>query len=373
MRLQRMSRKKIALILALVLAPVLYFGLSVNQAGKSPVSNAQAVAAVNAQANLLPPAMIALPKENKNEPKQLNGTKLAEPNASLSTIERIRALQEKTDMHRAMLNDYDEFKRYPSNNQRILETKSDPLIKNYAIDERTTISEDKTNSLTIWSDKKYYIRGDRVTVSAYISDEKGVRIPGNIAAQLIFDETKSVHTLEFQDQDQDAIYELSFIADEVNDHELLAGIYKVLIVSDTSELLDSVAFVLADPEAKFTGNYRDSLTPAGDLMVEAEVDVTSADRFYFQASLYTELGDPIGGNQMTLNLNKGKTWVPFKFYGLMMRDSNVDGPYLLKNIALARVTMPMQRAPLIHPGYFTEPYSLSTFSNVRYEEVVGLK
>ena len=75
---------------------------------------------------------------------------------------------------------------------------------------------------------------------------------------------------------------------------------------------------------------------------------------------------------MTLNLEKGKSWVPFKFYGLMMRDSNVDGPYLLKNISLARVTMPMQRAPLIHPGYFTEHYTLSKFSNVRYEEVVGL-
>jgi len=368
-----MSPKKISLLLVFVLAPVLYFGLSAKQQGKSPISNAQAVAAVNAQTNLLPPAMISLPKENKNKPNQSIYTQLSEPNASLSTIERIRALQEKTDMHHAMLKDHDEFKRYPSNNQRIQEADNDPLIKNYAIDERTTISDDKTNSLTIWSDKKYYLRGDRVTVRAYVSDEKGVRVPSNITAQLIFDETKNIQVLDFQDPDQDAIYELSFIADEMNEHELLAGIYKVLIVSDASKLLDSVAFVLADPEAKFTGNYRDTLTPEGDLMVEAEVEVTIADRFYFQASLYTELGDPIGGNQMTMNLNKGKAWVPFKFYGLMMRDSNVDGPYLLKNIALARVTMPMQRAPLIHPGYFTEHYTLSKFSNVRYEEVVGFK
>ena len=216
------------------------------------------------------------------------------------------------------------------------------------------------------------MRGDLVTVNAYVSDEKGTRIRSNMAAQLIFDETQSVQALEFQDKDQDGIYELSFIADEINEKALLAGIYKVLIVSDTSELLDSIAFVLADPEAKFTGHYRDSLTPEGDLMVEAEVDVSRADRFYFQASLYTELGDPIGGNQMTLNLKKGKSWVPFKFYGLMIRDSNVEGPYLLKNISLARVTMPMQRAPLIHPGYFTEHYALSKFSNVRYEELAGL-
>jgi len=368
-----MLRKKIPLIFVFFLTPILYFGLNASQEGKPKINNAQAVAVVNAQTKLLPPAMIALPKANKNTTAQPIQTQLSEPDASLSTIERIRALQDQTDMHHAMLKDHDEFKRYPSNNQRIQKADSDPLIKNYAIDERTTISDDKTNALTIWSDKKYYVRGDRVTVNAYVSDEKGTRIPSNITAQLIFDETQSVQVLDFQDPDQDAIYELSFIADEMNKQALLAGIYKVLIVSDTSELLDSVAFVLADPEATFTGNYRDSLTPQGDLMVEAEIEVTSADRFYFQASLYTELGDPIGGNQMTLNLNKGKAWVPFKFYGLMMRDSNVDGPYLLKNISLARVTMPMQRAPLIHPGYLTEHYSLTKFSNVRYEELVGLK
>ena len=365
-----MSRNKISLIIVLVLAPVLYFGLVASQEGSSATNNAHAVTAVNTQTKLLPPAMIALPQAAK---KNTVHTKLSEPNTSLSTIERIRALQDQTDMHRAMLKDHDEFKRYPGNNQRILEVDSDPLIKNYAIDERTTVSDDKTSALTIWSDKKYYLRGDRVTVSAYISDEKGTRIPSNITAQLIFDETQSIQMLDFQDQNKDAIYESSFIADEMNEQALLAGIYKVLIVSDASELLDSVAFVLADPEAKFTGNYRDAITSGGDLMVEAEVDVSSADRFYFQASLYTELGDPIGGNQMTLNLDKGKSWVPFKFYGLMMHDSNVDGPYLLKNIALARVTMPMQRAPLTHPRYFTDEYSLSKFSNVRYEEVVGLK
>jgi hypothetical protein len=365
-----MSRKKIALALVLLLAPVLYFGLNAGQEGLSSTNNAQAEAAVNSQTSLLPPAMIVLPQATK---KNYSQTTLSEPNVSLSKIDRIRALQDQTDMHRAMLKDHDEFKRYPSNNQRIKKVDSDPLIKNYAIDERTTISDDKTNSLTIWSDKKYYIRGDIVTVSAYVSDEKGMRILSNISAQLIFDETKNIQVMDFQDLDHDAVYELSFKADEINEQALLAGIYKVLVVSDASDLLDAVVFVLADPEATFTGNYRDALTPEGDLLVEAEVVVTSADRFYFQASLYTELGDPIGGNQMTLNLNKGKAWVPFKFYGLMMRDANTDGPYLLKNIALARVTMPMQRAPLIHPGYFTEHYAMSKFSNVRYEELVGLQ
>jgi len=369
-----MSRKKIALVLVLVLAPVLYFGLSASNDTPDNFMNAeQAVAAVNVQTRLMPPAMIALPASNKQAQVSLSTNADVAPEEPMSTIERIRAIQDKTEMHQALLKDYDQFKRYPENNQRIHQTEQDPLIKGYAIDERTTVSEDKTAALTVWSDQKYYLRGDLVTVQAYITNDKGTRIPSNYAAQLIFDESKSIQQLELQDKDGDSIYETSFIADQVNEKDLLAGIYKVLIMSDTSELIDSVAFVLADPEATFTGNYRDSLTSDGSLKIEAEVEVTSKDRFYFQASLYTELGDPIGGNQMTLNLDKGKSWVPFEFYGLMMHDSKVGGPYLLKNLSLARVTMPMQRAPLIHPNYYTQPYELSVFSNQKYADVASLK
>jgi len=369
-----MSRKKIALVLVLVLAPVLYFSLlGSNDTSDTFTTADRAVVDVNTQTRLMPPATIALPAPDKQVPGLIDTNSqvvLAEPT---NTIERIRAIQEKTEMHRAMLKDYDQFKRYPENNQRIHKAEQDPLIKGYAIDERTTVSEDKTASLTVWSDKKYYLRGDLVTVQAYITNDKGTRIPSNYVAQLIFDESQSIQQLEFQDKDGDSIYELSFIADQVNKKDLLAGIYKVLIVSDTSELIDSVAFVLADPEATFTGNYRDSITSEGNLLVEAEVNVTSKDRFYFQASLYTELGDPVGGTQLSQNLEEGKNWVPLNFYGLMIHDSKVAGPYVLKNISLARVTMPMQRAPLINPNYFTEPYELSQFSQRKFDDVVALK
>lgn len=368
-----MSSKRIALISVLVLAPVLYFSwINIDEGNELSIPAPQAMASVDASLKT-PMPLIAVPENKKPVATLPVITALSEPSLPVNPIERIRAIQEKTEMHRAMLKDYDEFKRYPGNNQRIAAPDQDPLIKGYQVDERTTVSEDKNNALTIWSDKKYYLRGEQVLVSAYVTDDTGTRIPVNLAAQLIFNERESIQALEFEDKDQDAVYELNFIADEIDETSLQAGIYKVLIVSDTNELIDSVAFVLADPEAAFTGNYRDSVTPEGNLSIEAEVEVTLSDRFYFQASLYTELGEPIGGTQVTLNLDKGKNWVPMEFYGLMLHDSMVDGPYLLRNIALARVTMPMQRAPLTHPEYYTAAYPLSKFSNTNYAEVVSLK
>ena len=76
--------------------------------------------------------------------------------------------------------------------------------------------------------------------------------------------------------------------------------------------------------------------------------------------------------QFTTSLDKGRHWVPLEFYGLMLHDAQVDGPYLLKNLALARVTMPMQRAPLTHPEYFTQAYQRTQFSSVRHDQLATL-
>jgi hypothetical protein len=55
----------------------------------------------------------------------------------------------------------------------------------------------------------------------------------------------------------------------------------------------------------------------------------------------------------------------------MLHDAGVDGPYLLKNISLARVTMPMQRGPLQHPEYYTQAYERSQFSNKAYDALAS--
>jgi len=290
----------------------------------------------------------------------------------IGAIARMRAIQDKNDLHKATLNDFDAYTRYPSNNIRIDRPEQDPLMMRYEIDERTTRNDDKSEAMTIWSDKKFYQRGDLVKVFAKLQDGNGVTIESKFSAQLIYNERESVELFDLFDPNADGLHEMSFIADKRKEKELPAGNYKVLIVNDKNDIADAIVFVLTDPTAKFTGNYRDSLSKQGSLVIEAEIDVSSDDRFYFQASLYTELGEPIGTTQLTDNFVKGKQWVPLEFYGLMLHDAGVDGPYVLKNLALARVTMPMQRAPMIHPKYFTQAYELSQFISEKFNDVAQL-
>jgi len=369
-----MIRKKIMSFLVLATVPVLYFTFfdSTVDLAHSPIEKVQASAQVKVLPSVVDTPAVIRPASNPGT-AQIKPVIKVPPEASMNPLDRIRAIQEKTELHKSVLSDYDTFSRYPASNQRIQEAAQDPLTKRYSIDERTTMSEDKDAALTIWSDKKYYLRGEQVKVFATIQDANGQRVASEFAAQLIFNERQSVHQFDFSDDNQDGVYELDFIADQVAGKLLTAGVYKVLVVNKMNELADAVAFILSDPGARFTGNYRDVLTPEGNLRIEAEVDVSVKDRFYFQASLYTELSDPIGSTQATVNLATGMHWVPLDFYGLLIRDAGEQGPYLLKQLSLAKVTLPMQRAPLITPNYYTKPYQLNQFASVRYEQVAKLQ
>jgi len=369
-----MSPKKLSLALLLLAAPIIYFGLTANDGVPQSISTQQLdnIVPQSQAASFMqdvPPPMAALPKAKVTN---LSSGAVKQADGHSTAIERIRAIKEKNALQKTLLEDHDNYSRYPSNNVSIKEDEQDPLIKRYEIDERVTISEDKAAALTIWSDKKFYQRGDQVTLFAMLKDVNGVPLPSQFSAQLIYSEKESIQQFDLSDEDKDGIHQVSFIADQVNEKILAAGAYKLLVVNTYDQVADAAVFILSDPTASLTGNYRDSVTKEGNLKIEAEIEVSANDRFYFQASLYTELGEPIGVTQFTTSLDKGRHWVPLEFYGLMLHDAQVDGPYLLKNLALARVTMPMQRAPLTHPEYFTQAYQRTQFSSVRHDQLATL-
>ena len=46
----------------------------------------------------------------------------------------------------------------------------------------------------------------------------------------------------------------------------------------------------------------------------------------------------------------------------MIQDAQENGPYVLQQVSLAKVTMPMQRAPLLENQYTTSSYRLEEFA-----------
>ncbi|AWF79881.1 hypothetical protein BTJ40_03075 [Microbulbifer sp. A4B17] len=291
-----------------------------------------------------------------------------EEGQSVRLWKEIQSLPNKTELHESLLSDMARFHRYPPENRAIKTPEQDPITQTFAVDERTTHSEEG-DSLTLWTDEKFYLRGDIIRVFAYQADSDGDRVSAELTALLVYEDQEVVGTLAFSDSDGDLIYEVLMEAGSFNGQALEAGIFKVIVDTDIDGLRDAAAFTLSEDTGSYTGSLRDSVTADGNLLIEAEVEISRDGRYYFQGSLYNDDQSPIGTTQNAFELTVGRHWVPLEFYGLLIRDAGQDGPYLVKQLSIARVTVPMARDSAFEPGYYTERYSLDQFTDIPYREL----
>lgn len=265
---------------------------------------------------------------------------------------QLQARPVKTELHRSLLSDLARHHRYPPENRAIKNPTQDPISQTHGIERRTTRGEDGA-ALTLWTERKFYLRGDEVRVHAYLTRPDQGRVAADFRALLVYDDRRIVAELALEDGDGDRIYEVVLEAGIHGGETLPAGIYKVVVDSDIDGLRDAVAFTLSEDVGRYTGALRDSVTAGGNLLIEAQVEVARAARYYFRASLYNNPESPIGSSQYAAELAPGRHWVPLEFYGLMIRDRGQDGPYLVKQLSLARVAVPLARGGVFEAGYYT--------------------
>jgi len=312
--------------------------------------------------NLIKTPKVSAPNAPDNTPHTLQNI-----NSPQSILDRVKKIKEKTQLHESLIKDRETFKRYPPQNARFERPDRDPISMIYNKDERVSESKEERRSLVVWSDKKYYLQEDTAKIYARLRDEFNAPVQAKFAAIVTVNNHQSEEELAFQGPLEDGSYMAQI---QFNDkaNPLPAGLYKIIIVSDKSTLRDSVAFMLSQPSAEVTGNYRDSVTPAGNLLIEVELDVKESSRIYLRGSLYGIANQAIGSSQYSEDLNPGKQWIPLEYYGLMIKDFGESGPYQLKHLELGKAVFPMQRTPLIEPRYFTDSYALDEFNDIRFDQ-----
>lgn len=313
-----------------------------------------------------------LPKTTSVAPRAISDpanvkASVQRPTATLLPHERIRQLTNKSDFQQALLTDYDQHKRYPPNTTRLEQSDSNPITQRYAIDERTTTDPDDGSALTIWSDKKYYGLDDTVRVFAQLNSNDGQPINTNIQAQLI-QSNNILAEFTLNKAAQGNRYQYNLVLNDVLPSSAKTGIYKILIKPSGLPIMDALTFTLSQPNIALTGNFKDHVNDEGHLVINMEVSVAASNRFYSQASLFNPAGTPIGVTQFSGELSMGNHWIELVFPGLLLHDAQEDGPYVLKEVSLAKVSMPLQRAPLDTPNYETQAYRLEAFSNTPYSK-----
>jgi hypothetical protein len=130
----------------------------------------------------------------------------------------------------------------------------------------------------------------------------------------------------------------------------------------------ATSFMYASPHAQLTGNYRDAVTD-GSLVVGVEVEVSQAGRFHVEATIYGGAGGAdglvkIAWAQAAQWLEPGTHWLDLGYYGLILRERGIDGPYVLRYVALSTSSeMPNAKNRIVENAYTTGTYQVTTFSD----------
>jgi hypothetical protein len=120
-----------------------------------------------------------------------------------------------------------------------------------------------------------------------------------------------------------------------------------------------------EPDASLNGKYTESVE-GGSFVISAGVTAKAAGEYRVVGSLYG--GETaIAFAQKSMHLDMGEGAIPLLFFGKILHDRGIDGPYQLRFAMLFQHAGPDQIAgDTVDPAYTTQPYRASSFSDAPY-------
>jgi hypothetical protein len=134
------------------------------------------------------------------------------------------------------------------------------------------------------------------------------------------------------------------------------------------ERVATTGFLYSVPKAHLTGRFRDAMSD-GNLAVEAELVVAEAGRFHLEATLASANGTPIAWAQQAMELGPGTAWMTLTYWGLVLRERGVDGPYVVRPAPLSHTgRCRTRRTTCSSLPCLTLPYAAAQFSDKPFND-----
>jgi hypothetical protein len=274
--------------------------------------------------------------------------------------------------------DYRQRARYPRWSQPLTDGE-DPLLRDRQVSPVSSSGPGGTDpTLTVFPDQVSFESPEPVVLYAYLS-AGGQRIAADeIRATIISEDGQPVAEIEYRDDGGggdllagDGIYTAVLELDPAQAPGPAAS-YLVKVRAVTAEQQERLAaggFLYSSPDAQLTGSYRDQ-ADGGDLVIDAEVQATNTGRFHIEATLYSEDGQhAIAWAQQAAELPAGRHWLSLRFHGLILNERQIDGPYLLRYVALSTATqMPNAKNRLAENAFLTGTYTFNQFSDRPFDD-----
>ncbi len=118
------------------------------------------------------------------------------------------------------------------------------------------------------------------------------------------------------------------------------------------------------PSASLNGKYKDAIE-GGSLVVQAGVTAKAAGNYRLIASLYGPDGEQaLAFASKAAHLEQGDGWIPLLFFGKILHDGGIDGPYELRYLMLSEEIVGVDVIPgqTVDHAYKTKGYAAGDFS-----------
>ncbi len=289
----------------------------------------------------------------------------------------------KLDRSRILKNEAAEYRirsRFPDSSYPITR-QNDPVFNEFTPSQPLNMHPDQPNGpfLVQYLDKTSHEPNEPLIIHAFLINEEKQKIAANdLEASLTIGGAggRILANISMKDDGGvgdtagDMIYTAAFrLPAELQGPEVKPTNYIVIVKS--GKLTGSNAFGVGYLNIVHTGNFSDKIesdAKGNSLVIEAEFNVKKAGYFHIQGSLYGSDGEAIGWAQNRVKLETGKQRVPLLFYGKLICDKGVDGPYILQNFAYQNVAvMPGVRSPVVSSAYRTGVYPAKTFTCASFD------
>jgi hypothetical protein len=265
--------------------------------------------------------------------------------------------------------------RYPRSSQP-LDDGPDPLERDREVSRVTQHGQSGEDpALTVYPRATGFEEPEPAILHAYLTNG-GTRIrAGAIRGTIMTEDLQPIGEVEYRDDGtggdaaaNDRVYTAVFLPDV----PALSRSFLVQVVATTrrgDERRAATSFLYSRPHAHLTGNFRDAVVN-GNLEVGVEVEVSEAGRFHVEATLYAADGTKkVAWAQAARALEPGRQWLPLQFYGLILREKDLAGPYLVRWVALSTTTeMPNAKNRLTEANHRTAAYDPSLFTDRPFDD-----
>jgi hypothetical protein len=294
------------------------------------------------------------------------------PPATVAADDPIGGLPQVVALAKQAAGTYRDLAQYPPWSRPFNEEGEDPILRDRLVSPITGAGpEGREPILVVFPDQVSFEVPDPVLLYAYLTVDES-RVPASsISGAITAENLQPLVPLTYVDDGTggdrvsgDLLYTARFepgpdFAPDLSESFLV----QVVATTDAGEERQAAtSFLYSRPHARLTGAYRDSIVD-GSLAIDAEVEVGRAGRFHLEGTLYSQDGTrAIGEAQTAGELSTGRHWMRLTFFGRIINQSAVDGPYLLRFVALSTTTaMPNAKNRLVTNAHVTGSYRFAQF------------